>query len=189
LREKLQELQLRLRDGVDRLTADDVSEERRAETIAQLIAHYQLIPIRLHDADKTIERRETTFTREDGWGDRIKVAGLEVTVSIPFDGSVELWKLRPSSYKVSGTPVAVVNGRTLTLAQDFQGVPKPEEVRAWYQREIETVRWYLGKVAEQVTEHNAQIESMSSTLIRQRVAKLDALRMFDEELDLDEDVG
>jgi hypothetical protein len=76
--------------------------------VAQLSEQLRVVPLRLDRSRQTMRREEiqvdvTGDPRRMGFPDgrRIVVPGIRVTVSIPYIGDRLLWRLRPSTYRLS----------------------------------------------------------------------------------------
>lgn len=93
---------------VDSVAASVLRALSDEELINQLASELQVLPLKLDRAGMTMQREEIQVDvtgdpmRMPRWdGGRSLVPGVRVTVSIPFEGDSELWRLRPSTFRMS----------------------------------------------------------------------------------------
>jgi hypothetical protein len=96
--------------------------------------------------------------------------GTKITVTVPFEGEAEMFKVRPSSYTLN-RPRGTIRGQVLKL--EFQGLNlDAKRVRAEIDSEIAKINQYLNNLRANVDAFNAKLHQLAHGCITSRRNKL-----------------
>jgi hypothetical protein len=159
------------------------------ETLARgLATRYQIEPLKFADNSEVVDVRETRIDArglpdrdviDDGYP--IWIDGTEVTLRLPFSGSVDLLKLRASMGNASPRNADIVYDQ-LVFIRAWPGTPVSEEVKKWVQEVIAVIRQQSGFQDPQLRDHNASLEPALLVAINTRRASLLAKRSLQASL-------
>lgn len=118
--------------GVAKQVAGFAGSEFSAKTDEQLVAEVlgksRCEPLSLLLAKASGAADETTITVQSVFGETLRVAGLRVTKSIPFDGDAELFKLQPDEFDLN-PPHGTVRNRALVIGMEVRSTQAEEAIR------------------------------------------------------------
>ena len=101
-------------------------------------------------------------------GERSIVQGTALDIAIPFEGDPTLWKIRPSTFSMSGYPLIEVRGDVVILSVSFpdDSVPKRSEI----DRQIQSLANAVQNLKNNIDAHNQTApQTIKSALQRKRV--------------------
>lgn len=173
-----------VRDRVDAIPKDQFLATPEQAVAEHILSLMEVVPLVLHEDAMVMEQQESKID-VSGWRDRnpfgdagpIYVAGVQITVSIPFTGDAVLWKLRPNQWQT-------VLPRGLVRAPGGDGVghldvvfSKPsDEPAESFKRDLDehlrSVRFYVDSQRRQVEQHNAGLPNTIRQMVQQRRARL-----------------
>jgi hypothetical protein len=105
-------------------------------------------------------------------GRRVMLPGTRVDVSIPFDGSPILWKVRPSSFTVCPLPEIEVGDGRISVSYCFPDAsPKADELKQRIERNAGDLAQTAGSQARDVALHNEMLEKAVSDALAEKRAK------------------
>jgi hypothetical protein len=111
------------------------------------------------DVDVTGDFRRGVFP-----GEQASVRGTKLDVAIPFEGDPILWKLRASTFSMSGYPELTIRNDRIIFSISFpDDTANPVEVRAEIDRETKALADAVTYLRRDVEQHNAS----APTRIRQ----------------------
>lgn len=160
------------------------------ELVDELARELSIVPLEL-DVSRQMMRREEVQVDVTGDplrmgfpdGRRLLVPGIRVTVSIPFVGDQELWKLRPSTFNYS-PPLATVRaspgsgGGVLDLVIEQPADEAPEKIKAELDSRLKGIAFYLQSQRGDLSGFDATLrQNIAATLAarRSRLEKHDGL--------------
>ncbi len=176
---------------VDAVPHDQFMNAQAEEVVEHILSEMAVEPLVIYEDRAEMEQREIKMD-VSGWGDRnpfghrgpIHVAGVSVSVSIPFTGDSSLWKFRPNHWQTVFPHARVVAGRgqadghiQIDLAQ-----PADEPQERFKQRleeEMKTIRFYVQSQKQQVDTFNAGLRPQIATTVnarRERLKKHEGLK-------------
>ncbi|MCJ7525664.1 MAG: hypothetical protein MUP71_10665 [Candidatus Aminicenantes bacterium] len=178
---------------VDAIPRDQFMNAQVEEVIEHILSEMIVEPLVIYEDRAEMEQRETKIDVSE-WRDRnpfgdrgpIYVAGVSVSVSIPFTGDSSLWKLRPNQWQTIYPHARVLAGRSqsnghiqIDLAQ-----PADETKERFKQRldeELKTIRFYVQSQNQQVNSFNANLRGQILAVVnarRDRLKKHEGLNDF-----------
>jgi len=140
-----------------------------AELEQHFIQKGTIAPLVLHADDYHIESRDSVNVdvshdflrarRHDGR--KIEVPGTRLKVAIPFEGSANLWRVRPSTFSVSGYPEIEIKPDRILLTFSFpDDSADAEALRKRIDGDIKSLVDAVGNLAADVSTHNTAIVKM-----------------------------
>jgi hypothetical protein len=121
-------------------------------------------PLVLHTEDFYIEDQKSTSVdaRHDPNrfffpGDKpYHIPGTQLTVAIPFDGDANLWKIRASTYSLSGFPEIELRENLVLFRHKFaDDAAHPEKLRQEIDRKVDSLRQAVNNLRNDVANHNS----------------------------------
>lgn len=98
------------------------------------------------------------------------VKGIQVTISIPFDGDGELFQYKPSTFNFN-PPCGEIAGQEIHLIYEMVEHDK-QKLKQMYQRELSEIKGYLECVKQDVESFNSSLESFVRQFVSKRKKKL-----------------
>ncbi len=147
----------------------------------ELEDHYfdkgRIDPLVLHADQYYIDANEPTkidvshdFRRGVFAGERAIMQGTRLVVGIPFQGNPFLWKIRPSTYSVSGHPEIDIRGNDVYLEFSFpDDSANSDQLKAEIDREIRSLTDSVGHLANDVSNHNLKSKSEITAAIERKL--------------------
>lgn len=176
---------------VDTIPRDQFMSAQVEEIVEHVLSEMTVDPLVIYEDRAEMEQRETKidvsrWRARNPFGDRgpIHVAGVAVSVSIPFTGDSSLWKLRPNQWQTVFPRAGVVAGRgqanghiQIDLAQPAD---EPQErFKTRLDQELKTIRFYLQSQKQQVDSFNSGLRGQilaSVNARRERLKKHEGLK-------------
>lgn len=175
-----------VRDRVDAVPKDQFLASPEQTVVDHLASEMEVEPLVLHEDAMVMEQQETkidvsSWRERNPFGDSgpIFVAGVQVTVSIPFTGDAVLWKMRPNQWQ-SVFP----RGQIRAPGRDGIGhlnvvFSKPSnEPAESFKRDLDEhlrgVRFYVDSQRRQVEQHNSALPNAIRQAVQDRRARLQA---------------
>ncbi len=130
-------------------------------------------PIELYVEDYHIEEKKQIqkdvshdFNRAIFPGERAFVPGTKLRIAIPFTGEKELWRIRPSTYSLSGYPeIEIKDDRIIIEIEYADDSVNVESIKSQINREISSLSNAISNLNTDVHAHNASIKgNIISTL-------------------------
>jgi hypothetical protein len=111
------------------------------------------------------------FNRVGFRGDRIVVKGTTLHIAIPYSGDRNLWRVRPSTFNLSGYPDLDIRDEVVIFACTFpDDSANPERLKAEIQDNLKSLADAVENLRRDVDDHNRTApESVRSALARKRV--------------------
>jgi hypothetical protein len=136
--------------------------------IQPLVLHVDKLYVDNHegvDIDVTGDIRRGVFR-----GERAVVRGTRLTVVIPFEGDPGLWRLRASTFSMSGYPEITIRDGTITFSIEFtDDTANADQIRQRIDRGTQSLAEGVGYLKNDVENHNRNApEQVRQALERKR---------------------
>jgi hypothetical protein len=134
-------------------------------------------PLVLHTDDKYIKNQSGTqidvshdFRRVVFPGERAIVKGTSLEIAIPFEGDPMLWRIRASTFSISGYPdIEIRNNEVLFNVSFPDDSADPDRLRSDIERSIKSLSDAVGYLKNDVDRHNASaLNTIRQALERKR---------------------
>lgn len=175
---------------VDAIPRNQFMNSQAEEVVEHILSEMTVEPLVIYEDRAEMEQRETKID-VSGWRDRnpfgdrgpIHVAGISVSVSIPFTGDSSLWKLKPNQWQTVFPRARIAGGRGQSngVVQIDLAQPADEPQERFKQRldeELKTIRFYVQSQKQQVDSFNAGLRGQIVTVVnarRDRIKKHEGL--------------
>ena len=146
------------------------------------VSQVMLTPLALDAGNHYIESQGGTqidvshdFRRGAFGGERILVSGTVLHIAIPFTGDPDLWRIRPSSYSVSGYPELEIRKDVVVFGCRFpDDAPEPERLKAEIERTIRSLSDAVSNLATDIENHNRDAPGAVRAALERKRAKATA---------------
>jgi hypothetical protein len=143
------------------------------EVVRHFVERFDLTVPTLHDAEKTISRREIDF---DVSRDPMRmfmsegpfyIKGTEIVVHVPFEGDAAFFRMRPRTYTLSPPRGKAENGELL-LEFSFPNDQPPPDLKSAIDRRIADIKQYLESLRESAAQLSAELAPLATQAWQQR---------------------
>lgn len=152
-------------------TAEDILIKEFIDAYTLMVPKLAEDQIRVdpREADITINQRDLIFNDDER---SYTTKGLNITVEVPFVGNYELFRCRPSTFTLSGTPEASIQGNNIVL--QYETIEKDsEKLKQLWLSDIAEIKQYLGWVEKDLMEYNSRLETNTKNLLVKRKQECD----------------
>jgi len=163
-----------------------LSQKKDAEIIEELSPKYSIhVPtlnldeIDISPEEAEIQVRDDFFSRHENG--LVTVNGFRVTVTIPFAGDKEIFRMRPSTVSSSGTPGPTLTENSLIFTYETRE-KNPEKIKELWNSDIKDIQQNLEWIERDVSSHNSSLENIIQEHINQRRKDADDNQALFEQL-------
>ncbi|ABC83312.1 hypothetical protein [Anaeromyxobacter dehalogenans] len=180
LREFLDQRLRELDAAVESFDANRLLSASIEELTGDFVSQYRLDVPRLRRDDAELEHQEAEidprlfrpnpnffFDREAA-----RIKGIRYTLHVPFDGDKKLFEYQPSTYTMSGSPIASVRDGTLVLTSDRLATDAGDVVSNGFNTILNDIEQWLGWVGDDIRTWLASLDDAARTRIQRRRDKL-----------------
>jgi len=122
-------------------------------------------PLVLHSEDYYIENQSGKqidvshdFNRAVFPGERVHVPGTQVDIAVPYEGDSGLWKIRPSTFTLSGYPEIEVRDSTILLSFSFpDDSADSDRLKKQIESQINSLADAVNNLKKDVENHNKSV--------------------------------
>jgi hypothetical protein len=103
------------------------------------------------------------------------VKGTALGIAVPYTGDPQLWRLRASTYSLSGYPELEVRGDVVVFSCRFpDDSPEPERLKNEIERTVQSLKEAIGHLAGNVANHNREAAGIIKTALQRKLQKAQA---------------
>jgi hypothetical protein len=174
-------LMKKITNEIKSLDNDYVLNASNTELEEYYLSKVTIEPIELYIEDYHIEEKiqiqkdvSHDFSRAIFPGERAFVPGTKLRIAIPFNGNEGLWRIRPSTYSISGYPeIEIKNDRIIIEIEYADDSVNIENIKAQINREISSISNAISNLNLDVNSHNASIKGniISSLRYKRKLAE------------------
>jgi len=168
-----------IRGEIDDLDNDYVLNASQTELEEHFVSKGTISPLVLHtdnyymvskDAAKIDVSRD--FLRGGHDDGPMLVAGTRLTIAMPFDGDMKLWRIRASTFSMEGYPDIDVVGREVQFAVSFpDDSANGDELKRQIEGHVKSLAKAVGYLSNDVTKHNVSIKAMVPAALERKRTK------------------
>lgn len=167
---------------IEALENDYVLKASPAELEQYYIDKVSVTPLAIDAAGYYIDNQKGTeidvthdFRRASFGEERLIVKGTALDIAIPYTGDPQLWRLRASSYSLSGYPEIELRDDVVVFTCRFpDDSPEPERLKADIERTIRSVSDAVAHLASDVQNHNREAVETIKAALRRKLQKAQA---------------
>lgn len=173
----------KVREKIDSIEPDQLLATPVEDLVEHIVSQMYVEPLQIYEEQMTRDQLETKidvagwpgrFTRGDG---PCLVPAIRVTVSLPFTGDVNLWRLRPNTW-CSVVPHGTVTGDTVDMVFERPLDEPLEPIKKNLEENLELIRKHIAWQKESIDQFNNGLANTVRSAVearRQRLAKHDKL--------------
>jgi hypothetical protein len=147
---------------INSLENDYVLKASPAEVESYYIDKITIQPLVLHASDFYIENQRGTkidvshhFDRVVFPGERAIVQGTQLDIAIPYEGDKLLWRIRPSTFSLSGYPELEVRDDVVAFSATFpDDSVQSEQLKKEIDNQVKSLVQAVENLARDVENHN-----------------------------------
>lgn len=170
--------------AVDAIPQNQFMNAQPEDVVEHIAAKMMIEPLVLHEDRAEMEQRETNIDVSN-WGDRnpfrdpgpIYVAGVAITISIPFTGDHQLWSFKTNPWQ-SVFPrgrVSYQRGNSVGSLCIDMSQPADESSERFKSRlddQLKTIHWYLDAQRKQLEQFNRNLHATIRPVVDARRARI-----------------
>lgn len=154
------------------------------ELLTRVESDLLVLPIELDESASTMKREEikidvSQYPDRNIFGNRgpIYVAGFKLLITIPFQGDLLLWQLRPNQWQ-STFPRGRVKGVTnqpsgvLEVTYQYPADVGPEKTKGRHDENLRDIRFYLANQKNQIVSEQSRLGPLIQKVIGERRERL-----------------
>jgi hypothetical protein len=176
----------RAKSDVDQIPESQFTHSSDSEIVEHVYSKCQVVPIELHDDQKEMDIQETQVDVRHDFNRVIfdksrpcMVAGVRITVSVPFSGDATLWRCQPSTFTLNpprGHVRASHNNNggylEIVLERPSDSLGDDEEIKREIEGILNCIRSHLDHIKRDVETHNQQLRTHIQQCVTNRRACL-----------------
>lgn len=176
----------KLPDVVDRIGEADFIAADEGDLIDQIVEAVTIKPLTLHLDKAETDVEEASITLSDSFqrglahGETVRVPGVRVKRTIPFDGDADLWRRKTNPYSLK-LPIGRVEHNKLLI-----GIETPADqsgsAKAYLDTTLNEIDECLERQRAQIKKDDATLRDRIKPLIAARKSRLDGVAKLREEL-------
>ena len=173
-----QNLREQLVHEIDALENDYVLKASPTELEQFYVAKVSITPLTLDASAYYIDSQRGTEIdishdfRRATFGRNASVKGTALDIAIPYAGDPQLWRLRASTYSVSGYPELEVRDDVVVFTCRFpDDAPDPNSLKGEIERTVGSLKDAVGYLAADVANHNRDATQAVRGAIQRKIQK------------------
>lgn len=164
---------------IEALENDYVLKASPAELEQYYVSQVMVTPLALDAKNHYIDSQKGTqldvshdFRRGAFGRERLVVKGTALDIAIPFIGDPLLWRIRPSSYSMSGYPELEIRDEVVVFSCSFpDDSPEPERLKAEIERTISSLSDAVSNLSRDVENHNREAPRAVRAALERKLSK------------------
>ena len=167
---------------IDTLDNEYVLKASPTELEEYYVSKVTITPLSLDAPNHYIEGQKGTqvdvshdFDRAAFPGERIVVKGTTLHIAIPYTGDKNLWRIRPSTFSLSGYPEIEIRDDVVVFGCTFpDDSANPEQLKSEIQNNISSLADAVANLRRDVENHNRTAPGTIRSALAQKRAKAQA---------------
>ncbi len=177
LRDFLEQRKRDMEQEIEALNKNRFLSASVEELTDYFVSRYGLTVPQLRRPDAELEHDEVEIDARKFGGDFMfhegaRIQGNRWTLHVPFVGNAELFEYQPSTFTLSGTPIAEISGSTLVMTAERQSSDAPSVVKNGFDTALNEVEQWLRWVANDTNTWMAALPGAAISRIQSRREKL-----------------
>lgn len=176
----------RAKSDVDQIPESQFIHSSDGDIVEHVYSKREVVPIELHEDQKELDTQETQVDVRHDFNRAIldksrpcMIAGVRITVSVPFFGDANLWRCQPSTFTLNPPRGHVRashdnNGGYLeiVLERPSDSLGDGGEIKQQIEGTLSSIRGYLGDIKRDMDAHNRQLRVHVQQCVTNRRARL-----------------
>lgn len=168
---------------IEALENDYALKASPVELEQHYISKVLITPLTLDAANHYIESQDGTeidvshdFRRMSFDGRPIVVKGTTLRIAIPYTGDANLWRIRASTFSISGYPELEIHDHVVVFSHTFpDDSADPQQIKAEIERGIRSLSDAVGYLANDVAAHNNDAPNAVKAALNSKLSKARAV--------------
>lgn len=164
---------------IEALDNDYVLKASATELEQYFVSRVSIEPLTLDDASYYIDGQKGTqidvsrdFNRAHFGSGPAYVKGTALDIAIPFSGDEGLWRVRASTYSLSGYPEVEIRDAVVVFTVRFaDDSPDPARLKSEIERQVKALSDAVGHLANDVATHNREAEQLVKAALQRKTQK------------------
>lgn len=192
LSEQLNWLENNIGVYLDAISKEQFSANSDEQIVEYLLSQIELVPLQIHKDNAYVsEPKEVKYPQNDPFDREIKISGVLIEYSVPYSGTSNLWRMRPSRYSLSFPKGEFLpkegNDQTGILKfemhfpyEDY----KPDNVQNEIDKNLQSIEEYISYSTKDIESSSPQLHSAIKDKVVQRRTRLGVMKTTTELLNI-----
>jgi hypothetical protein len=174
------------KNDVDQIPETQFIHSSDGDIVEHVYSRREVIPLEIHEDQKEMETQETQVDVRHDFNRAIfdksrpfMIAGMRITVIVPFSGDANLWRCQPSTFTLNPPRGHVRASRDnngghleIALERPSDSLGDGGEIKHEIEDTIRSIQNYLGNMKRDVDAHNKQLHVHIQQCVTNRRARL-----------------
>ena len=161
------------KSDVDQIPETQFIHSSDSDIVEHVYSKREVIPLELHEDQKEMETQETQVDVRHDFNRAVfdksrpcMIAGLRITVIVPFSGDANLWRCRPSTYTLNPPRGQVRASRNnngghleIVMERPSDSLGDGGEIKREIENTLRSIQNYLRNIKRDVEAHNKQLRA------------------------------
>lgn len=166
-------------EEIEALENEYVLKSSPTELEQYYVSKVTLTPLVLDATNYYIDKQSGTqldvshdFRRASWRGERIVVKGTALDIAVPYTGDPMLWRIRASTFSLSGYPELEVHNDVVVFTCTFpDDSPNPEQLKSEIERTVRSLADAVSNLARDVSNHNVEAPRAVRAALERKLTK------------------
>jgi hypothetical protein len=174
------------KNDVDQIPERQFIHSSDSDIVEHVYSKREVLPLELHEDQKEMDSQETQVDVRHDFNRAIfdksrpcMIAGIRITVIVPFSGDANLWRCQPSTFTLNPPRGHVRASRDnngghleIVLERPSDSLGDGGEIKREIENTLRSVQNYLGNMKRDVDAHNKQLRAHIQQCAANRRARL-----------------
>jgi hypothetical protein len=174
------------KNDVDQISENQFIQLSDSDIIEHVYSRREVIPIEIHEDQKEMDTQETQVDVRHDFNRAIfdksrpcMIAGIRITVVVPFSGDANLWRCQPSIFTLNPPRGQVRTSRDyngghleIALERPSDSLGDGGDIKREIESILRNVQDYLGTMKREIDTHNRQLHAHIQQCVTNRRARL-----------------
>jgi len=177
---------------LDAISIDQFSANSDNQIVEYLLSQIELVPLKIHRDNAFVsEPQEAKYTQKDPLDREIKTSGVLIEYSLPYSGTSNLWRMRPSRYSLSfpkgeffpkegNDQIGVVRFEMQFPIDDYRA----ENVKNEIDKNLQSIEEYISYSTKDIESSAPQLHNAIKDKVVQRRKSLGVMKTTTELLNI-----
>jgi len=192
LSEQLNWLENNIDVYLDTISKEQFSANSDDQIAEYLLSQIELVPLQIHKDNAFVsEPQESKYAQNDPLDREVKISGVLIEYSIPYSGTSNLWRMRPSRYSLSFPKGEFIpkEGNDQTGILKFElffsiNDYRPENVRSEIDKNLQSIEEYISYSTKDLESSTPQLHNAIKAKVVQRRTRLGVMKTTTELLNI-----
>lgn len=192
LSEQLNWLENNIDVYLDAILKDQFSANSDDQIVGYLLSQIELVPLQIYRDNAFVsEPQEYKYAQNDPLDREVKISGVQIEYSIPYSGTSNLWRMRPSRYSLSfpkrefipkegNDQTGIVKFEMHFPFEDY----KPENVKNEIDKNLQSIEEYISCSTKDIESFTSQLHEAIKVKVVQRRTRLGVMKTTTELLNI-----